>query len=713
VAQQSRFFSLVPFRRIPSAQTPKISAPTMATEEMAITQSSQKRIQIDDVKEEMAITPSEHPMMKLKRGDTTMTWVSHFHSAETLLQVSNAAFAVKSKDGMKKILKDVSFTAQNGQLLALMGPSGAGKTTLLEYVNLNLKGGEVTGSMTLNGQPFTGEMFSSHAAFVEQYDTHWGFLTGREILTYASRLQFAQNHDTTSHKSIEEIMTKLGLNECANTKVGNKFLKGISGGQKKRLSLAIALLKGPSVLLLDEPTSGLDAASTKAVMAYLVDLAKDSGTIIIATIHQPATEVFMSFSKVMFLVAGKLAYFSSPKKVEGYVKSIGKPLPVNTNPADFFLMLVNNEFVDKEEVDKVVNAWKPEAPKDLPDEFEPLVVLPSPNLCKQAMVLFRRHLILSIRDPTMYIGRMFVFLLANAFFAIIYVKARTLSQEHVTAVFFVCLWFLAATTMFNVVAVYAVNEEFFLIKKEIRNGMCSRNGYITSRFFLQIPYIILLALFAILIPGYAIMGFGFDGFPVGLCVMASCLWAFECLAEALAVSFANPLIGMLGAVSMWFTCFLFCGAFLEPDFIIWPFRALTYVLPLRWSIQTLCYTAYRDTKWEGAVLSESPLGYTCTSTDVMDPCYGYTGEQVLLSLKKGGYGCVSAEDTVAGDIRNVLLFGLFCKIVFIVMVYVKIPRLTSPPAMTEQADVKKEESKEESGVKEQDAKLEQEFESSI
>ncbi|CAE8610459.1 unnamed protein product, partial [Polarella glacialis] len=95
-------------------------------------------------------------------------------------------FSVKTSQGAKQILNDISLSARNGELLALMGPSGAGKTTLLELMTLELKAGEVSGSVTLNREPMTFELFRKHAVYVEQYDLHWGFLTCREIMRFAA-----------------------------------------------------------------------------------------------------------------------------------------------------------------------------------------------------------------------------------------------------------------------------------------------------------------------------------------------------------------------------------------------------------------------------------------------------------------------------------------------------------------------------------------------
>lgn len=225
------------------------------------------------------------------------------------------------------------------------------------------------------------------------------------------------------------------MNECADTRVGNVFIKGISGGQKKRLSLAMAMLKSPSIIFMDEverkhippllrlvlpthrgiaglsqPTSGLDAAGAASVMAFLGQMARESNTLIIATIHQPSTSVFMSFDKTMVLANGRLCYCGPAAELSSFCDSIGQPVPGNANPADFFLELVNSEFSGGALVDKVVAAWRATETNDDDEARAPAKtplpeVMPAPGFFPQLIVLLGHLLRLSVRDPSIYLGR--------------------------------------------------------------------------------------------------------------------------------------------------------------------------------------------------------------------------------------------------------------------------------------------------------------------
>jgi ABC-type multidrug transport system ATPase subunit len=584
-----------------------------------------------------------------------------------VLQVSDANFVLK---GGKVILDKVCLSVQSGELLAMMGPSGAGKTTLLELMTMKLSGKLATGSVTLNGEPLLVDAFHKYAALVEQYDSHWGFLTCREAMNYMARLCIPSS--TKRVERVQSIMEKLGLLECADTKAGNIFLKGMSGGQKKRLSVGLALLKSPKLLFLDEPTSGLDAASTKACMKFLDDVAKRDSVIIVATIHQPATEVFMAFSSVLFLVNGRVAYNGPPSEVESYCGTIGKPLPPLTNPADHFISLVNSEFVGRDQVDAVVSAWPKSASASISvADLEQLVPPARPGTLAQCWILFCRRALLSVRDPTLYIGRMIVFLLANSFFAIIYIKARDREQKYAVSKFFLISWFLAVTSMFSVVVVFAINAEFNISQKEMHIGLARTRAYIVSRMLIQYPYMLLLSLSALGVPAYAIANFNPDGFAMSLLTMTAMLCGFEFCGEAFGIIFKNPLIGMLAAVGLWFCAFLFSGDFLNPDFIIWPFRVLCWCLPLRWSIRAMNYLEFHGTEWEGAELnSVSPSGFVCPGANSPLNCFGRTGDQVLNSLMQQ-FGNLSTEDTVAEDIAYCLIIAAVFKIIAIVSIVLK------------------------------------------
>ena len=145
----------------------------------------------------------------------------------------NVSFEVKDR----KILTNAYGNVKAGECLAIMGPSGAGKTTLLSVLTLEASGGKASGLVTLNGQQMSTEIFRKKCSFVAQEDYHWAFLTCRETLTYACQLYQIKLNDEEVRVKVDAMLKSTGLESCADTKVGSALIKGISGGQKRRLSV--------------------------------------------------------------------------------------------------------------------------------------------------------------------------------------------------------------------------------------------------------------------------------------------------------------------------------------------------------------------------------------------------------------------------------------------------------------------------------------------
>lgn len=252
----------------------------------------------------------------------------------------------KNNNASKMLLNGVSGCIQPGESLAIMGPSGAGKSTLLEVLGNRLSSGKISGSLRYNGIRLQG-MNKRQVKFVQQQDSLNGVLSVNETLWYASHL--TQDITTTEEERkeiINDIIQILGLQSCKDTKVGNMFIKGLSGGQLRRLSIAVELIANPSVLFLDEPTSGLDSRSAFSVIEYIIKLAGVGKTIIL-TIHQPSTEILCKFSKLLLLSAGKTIYLGPTSIATEYFTTVlNSPCPPFTNPSEHYIKCINVDFDD-------------------------------------------------------------------------------------------------------------------------------------------------------------------------------------------------------------------------------------------------------------------------------------------------------------------------------------------------------------------------------
>ncbi|KAG6532137.1 hypothetical protein ZIOFF_005975 [Zingiber officinale] len=252
----------------------------------------------------------------------------------------------------KDILQGITGSARPGELLAVMGPSASGKTTLLSLLGGRTTANIVQGSITYNDEPYSKSL-KGRIGFVTQDDVLFAHLTVRETLTYAALLRLPR---TMSRQKKEErvvnVITELGLQRCQDTIVGGSFIRGVSGGERKRVCIGNEILVNPSLLFLDEPTSGLDSTTTLRVVQVLTEIAEpamdmlQSGKTVVTTIHQPSIRLFHRFDKLILLGKGSLFYFGRASKAMSYFSSTGFSPLIAMNPAEFLVDLANGNTND-------------------------------------------------------------------------------------------------------------------------------------------------------------------------------------------------------------------------------------------------------------------------------------------------------------------------------------------------------------------------------
>ncbi|XXG83569.1 hypothetical protein AAC387_Pa10g1296 [Persea americana] len=269
------------------------------------------------------------------------------------LQFPNSAYLVwedltvilpnYGKGPTRRLIQGLSGYCEPGRIMAIMGPSGSGKSTLLDSLAGRLAGNVImTGNILLNGKK--RRLDYGVAAYVTQENVLLGTLTVRETVTYSAQLRLpASMGKDQIREAVEITLAEMGLQDCADRTIGNWHLRGISGGEKKRLSIAIEILTRPRLLFLDEPTSGLDSASAFFVIQMLRKTAHDGRTVI-SSIHQPSSEVFALFDDLFLLSSGETVYFGDAKLATEFFAEVGFPCPSRRNPSDHFLRCVNSDF---------------------------------------------------------------------------------------------------------------------------------------------------------------------------------------------------------------------------------------------------------------------------------------------------------------------------------------------------------------------------------
>jgi ABC-type multidrug transport system ATPase subunit/pSer/pThr/pTyr-binding forkhead associated (FHA) protein len=224
-----------------------------------------------------------------------------------------------NKAQMKVLLDHVSFKAMPGDMIALMGPSGAGKTTLLMTLNGYLP--PTSGQVRINGEDLYAiyDALRGVIGYVPQDDIVHPELTVFEAVKYSARFRLPNDYsDAEIDQRVEQTLKDLGLEAVKNLQIGKPEKKVLSGGQRKRVNIALELVTDPVILFLDEPTSGLAADDTTALITLLHDLTKKTGKTIIMTIHQPAKDEYEKFNLAFIMGYGGIPTYFGPTGAASY-----------------------------------------------------------------------------------------------------------------------------------------------------------------------------------------------------------------------------------------------------------------------------------------------------------------------------------------------------------------------------------------------------------
>lgn len=274
------------------------------------------------------------------------------HKDPILFEVKDISFMYdKSNAGIRRM----SFSSGSGNLVGIMGDSGSGKTTLISLLTGMLK--PENGSVKINGVDIYNhpEKVKGLIGYVAQDDLLIEDLTVYQNLYYNAKLCFAHISKPNLSRKVDLLLKSLGLYEIRNMKVGNPLNKKISGGQRKRLNIALELIREPAVMFMDEPTSGLSSRDSENIMDLLKELSL-KGKLIFVVIHQPSSEIFKMFDQLLVLdTGGRMIYDGEPVEAINYFKEcvnhVNKeesecPLCGNVSPEQI-LTIVNSNVLDE------------------------------------------------------------------------------------------------------------------------------------------------------------------------------------------------------------------------------------------------------------------------------------------------------------------------------------------------------------------------------
>lgn len=508
--------------------------------------------------------------------------------------------------------------------------SGSGKSTLLNVLahRHSVLGADIKANIYINGAPANPKTFRRISAYVEQEDALVGSLTVRETLTFAARLSLPSNVSKNERISrIESLITAFGLQGQSNTLIGTAIRKGISGGQKRRVSVAAQLITSPKLLFLDEPTSGLDSAASFEVISFVKDIAKKHNLIVISSIHQPSTSTFAMFDKLLLLSQGGTAYSGPVSEVQPYFDACGFPIPLYMNPAEFIIDFVNTDFArDRSEVDQQLNmvhsSWHKSrlasaTVTELTDEVargsmehdvSQYTTEAGASSWSIVMALIHRAFIKSYRDIIAYGIRIAMYMALAIMMGTIWLRLSP-TQGNIQS-FINAIFFGGAFMSFMAVAyIPAYLEDRAIFIKERANGLYGPTSFIIANFITGIPYLFLITVL------FSVVGYWLSNFrPTAEAFFSWVMWLFLDLlaAESLVVLvsslvpiFVVALAGTAFANGLW----MCVGGFMVAPGSLNPFWRYVFH-----------YIDYQSWVFQGMMVNEfGSRNYTCP-TDASGGC---------------------------------------------------------------------------------------------
>ncbi|KAF8012239.1 hypothetical protein BT93_I0389 [Corymbia citriodora subsp. variegata] len=485
------------------------------------------------------------------------------------------------RNGTHPILQGLTGYAEPGRMLAIMGPSGSGKSTLLDALGGRLSSStQQTGEILINGrkQPLS---FGT-SAYVTQDDTLITTLTVREAVYYSTQLQLPESMSKSEKKErAEATIREMGLQDARDTRIGGGSTKGLSGGQKRRVSICIEILKRPKLLFLDEPTSGLDSTASYHVMNRIAKLAHHDRRSVIASIHQPSSEVFELFHNLCLLSSGKTFFASN-----------GFPCPTLRNPSDHYLRTINKDFdADIEQGGDGMNAV--EAIDTLAKSYlsslmchqvqQQVSKISEKNVGEnfgngsqasfitQSLVLTKRSFVNMYRDLGYYWLRLAIYValclcVGTIFYDIGFTYGSIQARGSM-------LMFVATFLTFMAIGGFpSFVEDMKVFGRERLNGHYGVAAFVVGNTFSSIPYLLIISL----IPGaiaYYLVGLqkSFEHFAYFTLVLFACMLLVESLMMIIASIVPDFLMGIITGAGIQGVMMLTGGFFRLPDDLPKPF----------------------------------------------------------------------------------------------------------------------------------------------
>ncbi|XP_042510841.1 ABC transporter G family member 1-like [Macadamia integrifolia] len=487
----------------------------------------------------------------------------------------------------KILLNDISGEARDGEILAVLGASGSGKSTLIDALANRIAKGSLKGSVNLNGEPLESRLLKMISAYVMQDDLLFPMLTVEETLMFSAEFRLPRSLSKSKKKArVQALIDQLGLRNAAKTVIGDEGHRGVSGGERRRVSIGIDIIHDPIILFLDEPTSGLDSTSAFMVVKVLQRIAQ-SGSIIIMSIHQPSYRIIGLLDRMIFLSRGQTVYKGPPSSLPEFFAEFGHPIPEKENRTEFALDLIRELELSPGGTKGLVEfqkSWHRERPAILDSDRQGLSLKEaiSASISKgklvtskasrfvnpfwvEIAVLSKRSVMNTRRMPELFGMRLGTVMVTGFILATIFWQLDNSPKGVQERLGFFA--FAMSTTFYTCAdALPVFLQERYIFMRETAYNAYRRSSYVLSHAIVVIPSIIFLSLAFAATTFWAVgLAGGIKGFFFYFGIILASFWAGSSFVTFLSGVVSHVMLGYTVVVAILAYFLLFSGFFITRD----------------------------------------------------------------------------------------------------------------------------------------------------
>ncbi|KAK9713271.1 hypothetical protein RND81_06G016200 [Saponaria officinalis] len=509
---------------------------------------------------------NENPLMSIFKGGN-----------DQVLQHPQSSDDDQHCRGMRTVLNQVNFRAKPWEILAIVGPSGAGKSTLLEVVAGKLS--PHNGSILINSNAIEKAKFNKISGYVTQKDMLFPLLTVEETLMFSAKLRLKVSPSELRSR-VKSLIQELGLDHVAGTRVGSDGIRGISGGERRRVSIGVDVIHDPKVLILDEPTSGLDSTSALQIIDMLKNMAETRGRTVILSIHQPGFRIVKLFNSILLLANGTVLHHGTVDRLGSRLTLMGLELPLHCNVVEFAIDALETIQQEEKQQNSVSLLQQPASTRrnTLQQLFQQSKVvdeesayigvdLETHNFAnsrfREIIILSHRFSTLVFRTKELFACRTLQMLVSGLVLGSIFYNLKLNlagAFERVGLFAFILTFLLSFTTE----ALPVFLQERDILMKETSSGSYRISSYVIANSIVYLPFLLILAIL-FTVPVYWLVGLRreFTAFSHFLLLIWLILYTANSVVVCFSALVPNFIVGNSIVQGVMGSFFLFSGYFIS------------------------------------------------------------------------------------------------------------------------------------------------------